>query len=155
MHISKYAPSVLTVLSSVQPSVCLNRLEERYRDLHPDIDWSTHDEIESIASASGSFPAWSTSRLRFGGHVGQERKAEKLRTKVISLESENQKLKQQTLFHTTETDTQQHPKPPSCWTLPTPTSVPLHFSNEHSIPLPRRRRVCVLFNLWIEYCTQS
>lgn len=95
MHISKYAPSVLTVLSSVQPSVCLNRLEERYRDLHPDIDWSTHDEIESIASASGSFPASSTSRVRFGGHVGQERKAEKLRTKVISLESENQKLKQQ------------------------------------------------------------
>ena len=78
--------------------VCLNRLEERYRDLHPEIDWSTHDEIESIASASGSYPASSiTSRVRFGvnGQVGQERKAEKLRTKVISLETENQKLRQQ------------------------------------------------------------
>ena len=78
--------------------ICLNRLEERYRDLHPEIDWSAHDEIESIASASGSYPASSiTSRVRFGinGQVGQERKAEKLRTKVISLESENQKLKQQ------------------------------------------------------------
>lgn len=75
--------------------ICLNRLEERYRDLHPEIDWSTHDEIESIASASGSYHNSSISRVRFGGHVGQERKAEKLRTKVISLESENQKLKQQ------------------------------------------------------------
>ncbi|CAB9499538.1 Patatin-like phospholipase domain-containing protein [Seminavis robusta] len=76
---------------------CLTRLEERYRDLHPDIDWSAHDEIESIASASGSFPTSSItpSRVRFGGHVVQERKAEKLRTKVITLEQENQKLKQQ------------------------------------------------------------
>jgi len=76
---------------------CLNRLEERYRDLHPEIDWSARDEIESIASASGSFPAPSSasqSRVRFG-HIGQERKAEKLRTKVFTLESENQKLKQQ------------------------------------------------------------
>ena len=74
---------------------CLSRLEERYRDLHPDIDWSAHDEIESIAS--GSFPASSITpnRVRFGGHVVQERKAEKLRTKVITLEQENQKLKQQ------------------------------------------------------------
>jgi predicted RNase H-like nuclease (RuvC/YqgF family) len=77
---------------------CLRRLEERYRDLHPDVDWATHDEIESIASASGSFHASSQTanhRVRFGGHVVQERKAEKLRTKVINLEQENQKLKQQ------------------------------------------------------------
>mgnify|MGYP005845623713 CR=1 FL=1 len=77
---------------------CLSRLEERYRDLHPDIDWSAHDEIESIASASGSFHASNNTpnhRVRFGGHVVQERKAEKLRTKMINLEQENQKLKQQ------------------------------------------------------------
>jgi hypothetical protein len=76
---------------------CLHRLEERYRNLHPDIDWSTHDEIESIASASGSYPTSSTTpgRVRFGGHVVQERNAEKLRTKVITLEQENQKLKLQ------------------------------------------------------------
>ena len=77
---------------------CLNRLEERYRNLHPDIDWSTHDEIESIASASGSYPTSSSitpGRVRFGGHFVHERKAEKLRTKVITLEQENQKLKLQ------------------------------------------------------------
>lgn len=75
----------------------MSRLEERYRDLHPDVDWSTHDEIESIASLSGSLPTSSITpnRVRFGGHVVQERKAEKLRTKVITLEQENQKLKQQ------------------------------------------------------------
>jgi len=58
--------------------------------MHP-----AHDEIESIAS--GSFPASSVTpnRVRFSGHVVQERKAEKLRTKVINLEQENQKLKQQ------------------------------------------------------------
>lgn len=76
---------------------CLGRLEERYRDLHPEIDWAAHDEIESIAS--GSYPASSTTpnRVRFGGIgvVGQERKAEKMRTKMMSLEQENQKLKQQ------------------------------------------------------------
>jgi predicted RNase H-like nuclease (RuvC/YqgF family) len=75
----------------------LNRLEERYRDLHPDIDWSAHDEIESIASASSSFIASSLtpSKVRFSAGPGQERKAEKLRTKVLTLEQENQKLKQQ------------------------------------------------------------
>lgn len=77
---------------------CLSRLEERYRDLHPDFDWSAHDDIESIVSTSGSFHASSNTpnhRVRFGGHVGQERKVEKLRTKMINLEQENQKLKQQ------------------------------------------------------------
>lgn len=75
----------------------MNRLEERYRNLHPDIDWEARDEIESIASASSSFLASSVtpSKVRFCGHVVQERKAEKLRTKVITLEQENQKLKQQ------------------------------------------------------------
>lgn len=78
---------------------CLSRLEERYRDLHPEIDSSAYDEIESIASASGSYHASSNTpsnhRVRFGGNVVQERKAEKLRTKVINLEQENQRLKQQ------------------------------------------------------------
>jgi valyl-tRNA synthetase len=76
---------------------CLDRLEARYRELHPEIDWSVRDEIESIASASSSFPASSVTpkRVSFSGHVVHERKAEKLRSKVMTLEQENQKLKQQ------------------------------------------------------------
>ena len=73
---------------------CIARLEERCRQLNPDqSDWSFNgDDIESIASSS--FPSSSIARgVRFVGK--SDREAERLKHKVISLERENDKLKQQ------------------------------------------------------------
>ena len=73
---------------------CIARLEERYRQMNPDqSDWSFNgDDVESIASSS--LPASSVARgVRFVGR--SDREAERLKHKVMSLERENDKLKQQ------------------------------------------------------------
>lgn len=70
----------------------LARLEERWRNLTPDMDWSYRDgdDVESIASSS--HPLSSIRRIQFSTSV---REAECLKQKVISLERENQTLKQE------------------------------------------------------------
>lgn len=69
----------------------LARLEERWRLLTPDMDWSHHDgdDVESIASSSLPTSV-STRRFHF---VSGGREAERLKRKVITLERENQTMK--------------------------------------------------------------
>jgi hypothetical protein len=72
---------------------CLARLEERCRVLHPELDWSAHDDVESIASGSMMMSGPSASRgVRF---ASQERETERLRNQVTELEEENQTLRRQ------------------------------------------------------------
>ncbi len=68
----------------------LARLEERWRMLTPDMDWSQYDgdDVESLASSS--LPP--VRRIHFAG--GGVRESERLKRKVISLERENQSLRQ-------------------------------------------------------------
>jgi predicted acylesterase/phospholipase RssA len=67
-------------------------LEDRWRNLTPDMDWSHHDgdDVESIASSS--HPHSSIRRIHFST---SGREAESLKQKVISLEQENQTLNQE------------------------------------------------------------
>jgi len=69
----------------------LARLEERWRMLTPDMDWSQYDgdDVESIAS--NSLPP--IRRIHLAGGGGRE--AERLKKKVMSLERENQSLRQE------------------------------------------------------------
>lgn len=69
----------------------LARLEERWRALTPDMDWSQYDgdDVESIASSS--LPP--IRRIHLAGGGGRE--SERLNKKVISLERENYSLRQE------------------------------------------------------------
>lgn len=69
----------------------LARLEERWRALTPDMDWSQYDgdDVESIASSS--LPP--IRRIHLAGGGGRE--SERLKKKVISLERENHELRQE------------------------------------------------------------
>jgi hypothetical protein len=70
----------------------LAHLEERWRTLTPDMDWSHHDgdDIESIASSS--LPSTSMRRIHLSG---SGRDIERLKEKVISLERENKNLNEE------------------------------------------------------------
>lgn len=70
----------------------LAHLEERWRMLTPDMDWSHHDgdDVESIASSS--LPSPSMRRIHLSG---SGRDIERLKEKVISLERENQNLNEE------------------------------------------------------------
>ena len=77
---------------------CLITLEQRVRELHPDVDWSNHDDIESIASSS--LMPHSSTRVRIIGRppsilASRDREAEQARQKMSTLERENQELKEQ------------------------------------------------------------
>jgi len=75
---------------------CLISLEQRVRELHPDADWSNHDDIESIASSSLMLN--SSTRVRIIGRPpsgGRDREAEHVRQKMASLEQENKSLREQ------------------------------------------------------------
>lgn len=78
---------------------CLARLESRMRMLNPEIDWSIHDDIESIESGSigANVPSSGSLRVRISGRppIGgtlRDREPEKLRRRICCLEQENQKL---------------------------------------------------------------
>lgn len=78
---------------------CLHRLEDRVRSIAPDFDWSTQDDVESIASST----AHASSAGRQVKIVGKpplgvsvrDRDAERMKKKMIALEQENQKLRHQ------------------------------------------------------------
>lgn len=69
----------------------LARLEERWRLLTPDMDWSQYDgdDVESIASSS--LPP--IRRIHLAGGGGRE--SERMKKKVLSLERENQSLREE------------------------------------------------------------
>lgn len=71
----------------------LARLEDRWRSLTPDLDWSQYDgdDVESIASSS--LPP--IRRIHLAGGGGRE--SERLKRRVISLERENQSLREDLL----------------------------------------------------------
>lgn len=74
---------------------CIAHLESRLRELNPDIDWLSHDDIESIASAPMS--SSNASRVRIIGRPpldGRERELERLREEVNRLQRENEYLKE-------------------------------------------------------------
>lgn len=69
---------------------CLSRLQERFKTLIPESDWSGHDEVDSIASSSFTNTHISN-RVRF---IGSGRESERLKHKVMTLERENLFLRQ-------------------------------------------------------------
>jgi regulator of replication initiation timing len=75
---------------------CLARLEERIRIQNPEVDWSNHDDVESIASSSAFV---SSTRVRIVGRPHnsglaiRDREAERTRCQVKALEQENKSLK--------------------------------------------------------------
>ena len=76
---------------------CLARLEARIRSMHPESDWSTHDDIESIESSS-MVASSSVHRVRIVGRPSngftlRDRDNERLRRVVSGLERENQQLR--------------------------------------------------------------
>jgi hypothetical protein len=76
---------------------CLARLEARIRSIHPESDWSTHDDIESIESSS-MVASSSVHRVRIVGRPSngltlRDRDNERLRRIVSGLERENQQLR--------------------------------------------------------------
>jgi len=77
---------------------CLTRLEARLRTMHPDVDWSNNDEIESIAS--NSVVAGSSNRVRIVGRpsIGmsmRDRDSDRLRQRISSLERDNHQLREE------------------------------------------------------------
>jgi hypothetical protein len=82
---------------------CLARLETRIRTLNPDVDWSCHDDIDSIESGSAAFvtaPTSTNHRVRIVGRPPsgiqqRDRESERLRRKVTGLERENQELREE------------------------------------------------------------
>lgn len=77
---------------------CLRRLEEQMRSIAPEVDWSNHDDIDSIASSSA--PASFTNRVRIVGrpplHLStRDRVNERMRRRINTLEEENQLLQRQ------------------------------------------------------------
>jgi hypothetical protein len=76
---------------------CLSRLEARIRAMHPESEWSTNDDIESIESSS-IFASSAGHRVRIVGRPSngatlRDRDNERLRRLVSGLERENQKLR--------------------------------------------------------------
>lgn len=84
---------------------CLHRLEERMRAISPELEWSLHDDVESIASGSavasssrnvrivGRPPLAAVSSFRGLGMV--DRESERMRKRMTALELENDKLRQE------------------------------------------------------------
>lgn len=77
----------------------LARLEDRLRTLHPEGDWSFHDDVDSIASSANILSA-SSSRVRIvgpppPGFSSSFRETERVRRKMDSLVEENKGLKDQ------------------------------------------------------------
>lgn len=75
----------------------LARLEDRLRRLHPDGDWSFHDDVDSIASSSNILSSGSA-RVRIvgpppPGFSSTFRETERMRRKMESLEEENRELR--------------------------------------------------------------
>lgn len=68
----------------------LARLEDRWRMLTPDMDWSQYDGDDVESLASNSLPP--IRRIHLAGGGGRE--SERLKRKVLSLERENQSLRQ-------------------------------------------------------------
>ena len=74
---------------------CLLRLEERLRQQRPDVEWSAHDEIESIASGSAMI---SSARVRIIGRPpsgGVSARSDNDRSRIRALEDENQSLRRE------------------------------------------------------------
>lgn len=77
----------------------LARLEERLRSLHPEGEWSFHEDVDSIASSSNLVSASSGAKVRIvgpppPGFSSTYRETERMRRKMESLEGENKELKQ-------------------------------------------------------------
>jgi TAG lipase/steryl ester hydrolase/phospholipase A2/LPA acyltransferase len=75
----------------------LARLEDRIRRLHPDGDWSFHDDVDSIASSSNILSSGSA-RVRIvgpppPGFSSTFRETERMRRKMETLEEENRELR--------------------------------------------------------------
>lgn len=74
---------------------CLARLDSRLRSMNPDVDWSIHDDVDSIASSAVNLS--SSSRVRIVGRppvsFSVDRSATILRRRVTGLEEENQQLR--------------------------------------------------------------
>lgn len=75
----------------------LARLEERLRSLHPEGDWSYHEDVDSIASSSNVLSN-SSARVRIvgpppAGLGSSYRETERMRRKMETLEDENRELK--------------------------------------------------------------
>lgn len=79
---------------------CLARLDARMRTLHPDVDWSNHDDIDSIESSS-VVASSSANRVRIIGRPSssgmsmRDRDADRLRSMVSGLERENLLLREE------------------------------------------------------------
>jgi hypothetical protein len=76
---------------------CLARLEAQIRTINPEVDWSTHDDIESIESCS-NVASSSILRVRIVGRPSnglavRDVDTERLRRRVGGLELENQQLR--------------------------------------------------------------
>ena len=73
---------------------CLARLKHRCQQLHPEIDASVEDDIESIDSSMSISMAGNSSNraVRF---AGQEREVEHMKRKLAKLEQENAVLKRE------------------------------------------------------------
>jgi hypothetical protein len=77
----------------------LARLEARLRTLNPDVDWSNHDDIDSIESSS-IIASSSTNRVRIIGRpptgLTRDRDYDRLRRRISGLERDNQQLRDET-----------------------------------------------------------
>jgi hypothetical protein len=88
---------------------CLIRLEERMRAIAPELEWSIHDEIESIASGSAVASNGRGSSFIRGvgrpplaavasiprGFSADFREAERMRKRLSALEEENKELRKE------------------------------------------------------------
>jgi hypothetical protein len=79
---------------------CLARLESRMRMLNPDVDWSNHDDIESIESSSIVASGSTNHRVRIIGRPPscpsvRDHDLERLRLRMSGLERENQHLREE------------------------------------------------------------
>lgn len=76
----------------------LARLEDRLRSLHPEGDWSFHEDVDSIASSTNVLSTSSGARVRIVGRPppgfsNTYRETERMRRKMENLEDENRELK--------------------------------------------------------------
>jgi hypothetical protein len=83
---------------------CLMRLEDRMRAIAPELEWSLHDDIESIASGSAVHSSSRNGGVRIVGRPplgggssfrGIDREAERTRKRLSALEEENDHLRKE------------------------------------------------------------
>lgn len=82
----------------------LMRLEERMRAMAPELEWSLHDDIESIASGSAVNSSSRSGYVRIVGRPplpsvssirGLDRESERTRKRLSALEEENDQLRKE------------------------------------------------------------